>query len=362
MLFTLETPELPAVADGFLSGVNVINGSGHQLFAATKYQLPLDGQNRDVPVSAGPLAAPVLTRGATGATGGTFAAGAFFWKITAVTGYGETAGSNEVTATLVANGTQALSWVLVAGAELYRVYRGTAAGAENVLVTTLGALATSYTDTGTAGTAKPVPTVSAAGAAPATAKVFDQISTNETVLFQSYRGLDSPVLLDEDTGKIVSAAYDRAESYGVGKKVQQLLLSPKGVDLTPTPGTPVTNPRFALGILEQWARDTSTFAGTISGNALALMLVEDVIDEMATILGTPVVLAGGYGTAGPAGRTAPAGSAWLYIHGRITVWRGPRVTEDASVDYRANRKVALAEGSYAASVESFVAAILVGTI
>lgn len=360
MTFKLDTPELPAAADGFLTGVNVIDGSGHQLFEATTYELPLDGHNRDVPVSSGPLAAPVLTLGATGTTGGTFGAGTFYWKVTAVTGYGETTGSNEVTATLVATGTQALSWAAVPGAQLYKVYRGTAAGAENTLVATVGAGTTSHIDTGTAGTAATVPTVSTAGDTPIPDKVFDQLETNETVLFQSYRGADSPLLLGEDAAAIVGAAYDRAESYAVGKKVQQLLLSPDAVDITPTPGTPVTNPRLALGLLEQWARDNSTFAPTISGNALALTLVEDAIDGLKTIIGTPVVLAAGYGTDGPGSEVAGAGEAWLYIHGRITVWRGPNDPLEAT-DYRKNRKAALAEGSYAASVDSFVAAILVGS-
>jgi hypothetical protein len=360
-MFTLETPELPAAADGFLAGVNVIDGAGHALFATTKYELPLDGQNRDVPLSAGAVAAPVLTKGATNATGGTFGAGTFYWKLTAVTGYGETAGSNEVSATLVATGSQVLSWAAVPGATLYRLYRGTAAGAENVLVTTVTAAVLTYTDTGSAGTAQTVPAASTAGPAPAADKVFEKITTNETVLFQSYRGLESPVLLSEDSASIVTAAYDRAESYGVGKKVQEKLLSPKAVDLTPVPGTPVTNPRFALGLLEQWARDNSTFAGTISGNALALVLVEDAIDGMKTILDTPAILASGYGTTGPGSRVAGPGQAWLYIHGRITVWRGPRVTDASAADPRTNRNYALAEGSYAASVDSFVAAVLVGT-
>lgn len=244
-MFKIETPELPAVADGFLTSVNVIDGGGHQLFESAEYELPLDGHNRDVPDE----------------------------------------------------------------------------GVE---------------------------------------KEFDSITTNETVLFQSYRGVDSPLLLDEDAASIVGAAYDRAESYGVARKVQELLLSPKAVDITPTPGTPVTNPRLALGLLEQWARDNSTFAGTISGNALALTLVEDAIPDLKTIIGTPVVLAAGYGTDGPGALVAGPGQAWLYITGRINVWRGPSEPIPANDPY-ANRRIALAEGSYAASVDSFVAAILVGS-
>lgn len=245
-MFKLDIPVLPAVADGFLSAANVINGSGHQLFEPTSYQLPLDGFNRDVP----------------------------------------------------------------------------AAGTE---------------------------------------KTFeDTLEENSTVLFQSYRGMDSPLLLGEDAAGIVSTSYDRAESYAVARKVQTLILSPDAIDITPTPGTAVTNPRLALGLLEQWARDNSTFAPTISGNALALTLIEDTVAAGATKLGTPVVLAAGYGTDGPGAAVAGPGQAWLYVHGRVNIWRGPVDTQEAT-DYRKNRKIALTEASYAASVDSFVAAILVGT-
>lgn len=245
-MFKLEIPDLPAVTDGFLDGVNVIDGSGHQLFQETTYEMPLDGFNKPVP----------------------------------------------------------------------------AEGVE---------------------------------------KDFDNtLESNDTVLFQSYRGMDSPLLLGEDAKGIVASAYARAESYGVARKVQELLLSPKAVDITPTPGTAVTNPRLALGLLEQWARDNSTFAPMISGNALAVTLVEDAIPGLKTIIGTPVVLAAGYGTDGPGALVAGPGTAWLYITGRINVWRGPSPAEEAT-DYRNNRVVALAEGSYAASVDSFVAAVLVGS-
>lgn len=246
MTFSIEIPELPAVADGFLDGVNVIDGTGHQLFVETKYELPLDGHNKDVP----------------------------------------------------------------------------AEGAE---------------------------------------KDFDDtLDTNETVLFQSYRGMDSPLLLGEDAAQLVGSAYNRAESYSVGKKVQERVLNPAAVDITPVAGTPVTNPRFALGLLEQWARDNSTFATSISGNALAITLVEDAIPGLKTILGTPVVLAAGYGANGPGAAVAGPGEAWLYIHVRINVWRGPNEATPAT-DYRNNRSIALAEGSYAASADGIVAAILVGT-
>lgn len=109
------------------------------------------------------LAAPVLTLGTTSTTGGTLAAGATYWKITAINAAGETLGSNEVTATLTGStSSQPLSWVAISGSTGFKVYRGTAPGAENKLVTTLG-LVTSYTDTGAAGTTATLPTANTTG-------------------------------------------------------------------------------------------------------------------------------------------------------------------------------------------------------
>lgn len=96
------------------------------------------------------IAAPTGLAAVAVATGGTFAAGAYFWKVTALSAVGETTGSNEATATLVLNGSANLSWTATPDATGYKVYRGTVAGAENVLVATLGTV-TSYTDTGTGG-------------------------------------------------------------------------------------------------------------------------------------------------------------------------------------------------------------------
>jgi hypothetical protein len=107
------------------------------------------------------LDAPVLT-GGSASSGGTFAAGQYYWVVTAFNSKGETLASNEVSASLTSNQQKVLSWTAptvnpagtaydVAG---YKVYRGTAAGAENVLVTTINNPATlTYTDAGTAGTA-----------------------------------------------------------------------------------------------------------------------------------------------------------------------------------------------------------------
>lgn len=120
-----------------------------------------------------------LTLG-TAAAGGTFAAGTYYWKVTATGPVGETAGSNEVTATLTLNQQQPLSWVLPVGATGIKVWRGTAAGAENTLVATLGAV-TSYTDTGSAGTVQSIPTTNTAAPAYTKLTAHDNAGLTPTV-------------------------------------------------------------------------------------------------------------------------------------------------------------------------------------
>ena len=98
---------------------------------------------------------PSTLVGTPSGTGGTFAAGTYYWTMTATTAAGESIRGNEITATLSGStSSNALTWTQVQGAVGYKIYRGTSPGAEGTLVTTIGSGATvSYTDTGTAGTA-----------------------------------------------------------------------------------------------------------------------------------------------------------------------------------------------------------------
>lgn len=79
-------------------------------------------------------------------SGGTFSAATYFWKVTAVNLVGETVGSSEVSAAIVANGSASLTWTAVTGATGYKVYRGTSSGNNLFVASTT---TNSYTDTGT---------------------------------------------------------------------------------------------------------------------------------------------------------------------------------------------------------------------
>lgn len=105
--------------------------------------------------------------------GGTLTVGTtYYYKVTAV-GYNgfnatnETSGSNETSITpTTGNQTASLTWTALPQAVSYNVYRGTAAGLENVLVANV--TGTSYSDTGTAGSAQSPP-----GSMPADFVEFD---------------------------------------------------------------------------------------------------------------------------------------------------------------------------------------------
>jgi hypothetical protein len=110
------------------------------------------------------LAAPVQAASSTATAGGTLAAATYYYKIVAVNALGTTVGSNERSqVTTGTTSTVTLNWAAVAGATGYRIYRGTATGAQTAYQTA-GAV-TTFTDTGTAGTAGTVPVTNTTGLA-----------------------------------------------------------------------------------------------------------------------------------------------------------------------------------------------------
>ena len=97
------------------------------------------------------VTATALAANVAGAPGENLGDGtALYYKVTALTANGETSPSAEVTLTPTANQAVTVGFGAVTGATGYKIYRGTSAGGENVLVTlpSAGASATSFTDCG----------------------------------------------------------------------------------------------------------------------------------------------------------------------------------------------------------------------
>jgi hypothetical protein len=178
--------------------------------------------------------------------------------------------------------------------------------------------------------------------------------------FTLYKGVDYAMLLGAQTD--VAGHFTAGESYGVEKALQAGVLNDQATDLTPTAGTPVTNIKYAIGLLEQYAADSYVGLPILHGNRQAVALMGQYVTDtggfkLFTKQGTPIANGGGYGPDGP--DTAGAGEAWLYITGGITILRGPLDVYPAH-NLKSNRNLALAERTYVPVVDSFVAAILVG--
>jgi hypothetical protein len=182
------------------------------------------------------------------------------------------------------------------------------------------------------------------------------------VRFGAYQGLDEFLLRGEGKGaEEVARLFALGEALWVERNVQELVLGPVAVDITPTPGTAVTNIKAAVGMLEQYMAENYLYRPVITGSIVAVSLIEDTKppSSLQTVANTPIGIAAGYGVEGPDGTDAGAGKAWLYISGQINIWRG-ETSVDVAEDLKKNRELSLAERRYAATVDGPVAAILVG--
>lgn len=96
------------------------------------------------------------------------------------------------------------------------------------------------------------------------------------------------------------------------------------VDVTPTPGTAL-KPKYALAVLE-YALGASTlgYEGTIHAprDVASVLRVKADGNVLKTNLGTSVIAGTGYTKMGPNGAVAPAGKAWMYATGPVTVILG----------------------------------------
>jgi hypothetical protein len=139
----------------FVGDPNLLTGNAALTW--TILQRASDGSYPVISYATSGLAAPVQTAPSTATSGGTLAAGTYYYKITALNANGETIASNEVSqVTTGSASTVTLNWQNVAGATGYRIYRGVTVNGENTYYQ-VGAVLT-YADTGSAGTVGAPPT------------------------------------------------------------------------------------------------------------------------------------------------------------------------------------------------------------
>jgi hypothetical protein len=205
-----------------------------------------------------PSAAPTLT-GST--TGGTLAAHAYFYVISAVNATGESAQSTEATVTTTGStGSVGLTWPAVANATAYKVYRGTVTATENVyyLVPAPAAgITPSFTDIGATNTAgTPLS---------ANTTIANLVPTDYFHLVTL--ALASPATLNFGLGSTVSLPY-AGQSYAtppnVGDEIQCLFTNASGSSQTVTLGTGAAVTATTLVIANNKTGNiTLTFNGAI---------------------------------------------------------------------------------------------------
>lgn len=140
------------------------------------------------------LGAPTGLAGAEFASGGTLATNTYFYKVTALNENGETIGSAEISKAVTGpNGRVDLTWNAVAGASSYRIYRGTATGAQNLYYTSA---TNSYSDTNAASTAGTVPVVNTAQAGRVTLTWNAVAGATGYLVYRGVQPLQETLLVD----------------------------------------------------------------------------------------------------------------------------------------------------------------------
>jgi hypothetical protein len=159
---------------------------------------------------------PVVNPPTVSNSGGSLAAGAYYYTVTSTTQTGESTASNEVSVTTTGSTSAVtMSWDPVAGATGYKVYRGTAPGAEDTLLATITKGSTvSFADTGSETTSP---------ASPPTANIFKAaVSWGDNDSNTSSDGSGTVSVVADPSGGfdvLGSHAYATAGSYGIAVSV-----------------------------------------------------------------------------------------------------------------------------------------------
>ena len=200
---------------------------------------------------------------------------------------------------------------------------------------------------------------------PRPTKTFDEIDVIVGDPFAVYKGTECVDMSEDDTAWARNSLA-LTEDVAVERAVMSGVLQ-GATDLTPTPGTAVSVAR-GVSILEGYAAanyggvPTLHMARSTATLALGAQVLHETLDH--TILsrqGALVANGGGYElNLGPTGVAAPAGEAWMYVTGTVTVARTAVVVNRVlgAAEGR-NIQNALAERFVAVAVECIKAAVLV---
>lgn len=195
-------------------------------------------------------------------------------------------------------------------------------------------------------------------------KLFQPVSFPEGRPFHIYKGVNCQYL-GEDQTQWAERAFGHGEARAVEEGVMRQVLAVAGTtDLTP--GAGAVNLRLGLAMLEGYAAQMygATPLMHVSRTVTALAIGDGLLRstptfEVQTGQGVPVANGAGYEVnIGPSGAVAPAGEAWAYISGQVTLSRTP-VFSERTLEWTKNDQIALAERSYTPLVECFVAAVRV---
>lgn len=198
-------------------------------------------------------------------------------------------------------------------------------------------------------------------------KTFGETTVVESIPpFAVYKGVQCVDMTGDDSSW-AEHGLELTEHIAVEHRVMAELLT-GATDLTPTPGTPVSV-RHGIAILERIAGET--YGGVpvfhMSRDTATIGLSDGPLENdsnyrITTKQGSLVANGGGYymNLDPTTGTPAPAGQAWIYVTGAVTIVRGPVVTNRVfGIDQKINLQQALAERLVTVSSECIKYAVLV---
>lgn len=189
-------------------------------------------------------------------------------------------------------------------------------------------------------------------------KQFGSIAPQKFLPFDVYAGIKASIVDDkENTRKALSEAFEGSLGVAAETAIQKSLLNPKATVLH---DDPITDPRLALGLLEQWGAENLGVQSMIHTSKLGASMLRDLKDDggaLRTKQFSPVANGGGYKGTGPGEREAGFGEAWVYVSRIPTIFRTETQTTD-TYDLKKNMYYALSEARFVPVVEGDVAAVL----